>query len=367
MKKRTLLAVLVSLAFVVLPDVTVRAADDSSKDFRAMIGNGLKGWNGNPKLWSAKDGVITGSTVDNPVKGNTFLIWTNGEPGDFELRGDFKLNANNDKNFANSGIQYRSKVLDPANWVVGGYQADMEAGATYTGILYEERMTRGIMATRGEKVLWNSNCQKVVTGSLGKPDELGALVKQGEWNKYVVVAKGNHLQHWINGAQMVDVIDDCVAKRAANGVIALQIHAGPAMTVQFRNLRIKTASNGPAASKDQTAIEGTWQITRLEQNGQASNNDLVNNITMQIKGTNFVVKNAGEDIRGHFKTDPAHANQIDIFPTAGPQEGMTLPGIYELNGDQFKVCYSSTGGQRPTAFDSSSDSSIVFITYQRKQ
>src|SRR6185369_3952185 len=102
-------------------------------------GKDLTGWDGNPKLWSVKDGAITGQTTpENPASGNTFLIWTNGIVGDFELRCSFRLVPGDSKGFANSGIQYRSKVLDPANWVVGGYQADMEAGASYTGILYEE-------------------------------------------------------------------------------------------------------------------------------------------------------------------------------------------------------------------------------------
>src|SRR3989475_10705280 len=106
-----------------------------------------------------------------------------------------KLVANNDKAFANPGIQNCSTINDPQNWVVGGYQADMEAGQTYTGILYEERMTRGIMAARGEKVVWNKDCKKEVGGSLGTSEELQAAIKQGDWNDYVVIAKRNHLAH----------------------------------------------------------------------------------------------------------------------------------------------------------------------------
>ena len=200
----------------------------------------LTGWTGDPRLWSVKEGAITGQTTkENPAKGNTFLIWTNGEVGDFELRCSFKLTAENDQGFSNSGIQYRSKVLDPEHWVVGGYQADMEAGPTYTGILYEERMTRGIMAARGEKVVWDKDCNKKVVGSLGSGDELSKFIKRGDWNDYIVIAQGNHLQHFINGKQMVDVVDDCESKRAMSGVVALQLHAGQPMTAQFRDLRLK--------------------------------------------------------------------------------------------------------------------------------
>ena len=202
-------------------------------------GNDLTGWEGNPKLWSVKDGAITGqTTADNPAKRNTFLIWTNGTVADFELRCSFKLVPGDSKGFANSGIQYRSKVVDPANWVVGGYQADMEAGPTYTGILYEERF-RGIMAQRGEKVVWDKDNKKQVVGSLGDAAAIGAAVKQGDWNDYVIIAQGNHLQQFINGKQTIDVTDECEAKRAMSGVLALQLHAGSPMMVQFKNIRIK--------------------------------------------------------------------------------------------------------------------------------
>lgn len=206
---------------------------------RIFNGRDLAGWEGNPKLWSVKDGAITGqTTAENPAKGNTFLIWTNGTVGDFELRCSFKLVPGDSKGFANSGIQYRSKVVDPANWVVGGYQADMEAGATYTGILYEERF-RGIMAQRGEKVLWDKDNKKQVVGSVGDAAAIEASLKKGDWNDYVIIAKGDHLQQFVNGHQTIDVTDECEAKRAMSGVLALQLHAGPPMMAQFRNIRIK--------------------------------------------------------------------------------------------------------------------------------
>lgn len=203
-------------------------------------GKDLTGWDGNPKLWSVKDGAITGqTTAENPAPGNTFLIWTNGTPGDFELRCSFRLVPGDARRFANSGIQYRSRIFDPANWVVGGYQADMEAGPNYTGILYEERI-RGIMALRGEKVVWTKDDKKQVVGSVGTAAEIEASVKKGDWNHYVVIAKGNHLQQFVNGKQTVDVTDECEAKRAMSGIIALQLHAGPPMMAQFKNIRIKT-------------------------------------------------------------------------------------------------------------------------------
>src|SRR2546428_3080268 len=145
----------------------------------------------------------------------------------------------------------------------------MEAGPTYTGILYEERMTRGIMAARGEKVVWDKDCKKQVVGSLGKSEELQAAIKKADWNDYVIIAKGNHLQHFINGKQTVDVIDDCEAKRAANGVLALQLHAGQPMTAQFRNLRLKMLAHaGASAGEELQKLQGTWVVTSGQANGE---------------------------------------------------------------------------------------------------
>src|SRR5882724_9528798 len=118
----------VSLGIALLFQPGSARAEDKDKESKSIFnGKDLAGWDGHPKLWSVKDGAIVGqTTAENPAKGNTFLIWTNGDVGDFELRCSYKLVANNDKGFANSGIQYRSKILDPSYWVVGGYQADME-------------------------------------------------------------------------------------------------------------------------------------------------------------------------------------------------------------------------------------------------
>jgi hypothetical protein len=216
-------------------------ATDAEAGFQSLFnGTDLTGWDGNPKLWSVKDGAIRGqTTAEHPTKANTFLIWTNGTTADFELRASYKVTPNNDKGFANSGIQYRSKILNATNWVVGGYQGDFEAGATYSGILYEEKMTRGIMAARGQKVVWDKDCKKQVVGSVGDTQEIQAAIKKEDWNEYVIIAKGNHLQHFINGKLTVDVTDECEAKAAKSGVLALQLHAGPPMTVEFKNLRLK--------------------------------------------------------------------------------------------------------------------------------
>jgi hypothetical protein len=208
-------------------------------------GKDLTGWKGQPEFWSVKDGALTGtSTKETPVKENTFLIW-DGEVGDFELHFKYKILDANGKaeGGGNSGVQYRSKMVKPEYSVVSGYQADFEIGKTYSGILYEEK-GRGILAKRGQKVVMTDGADpkkpKIeVTGEVGKSDEIQAGIKPGEWNDFVIIAKGGHLQHFINGKQTVDVTDN-TAVGAKTGLIAIQLHAGPPMTIQIKDMVLKT-------------------------------------------------------------------------------------------------------------------------------
>lgn len=226
-------------ALCLLPLAGAAAADEAAGFESIFNGTDLTGWDGDAELWSVSNGVIRGqSTAEHPVKVNTFLIWTNGTTADFELRASYRITPNNEEGWANSGIQYRSTILDPSKWVVGGYQADMEAGSKYSGILYEERMTRGIMASCGQKVVWDTNCEKQITGVVGDSEEIQAAISKEDWNEYVIIARGNHLQHFINGKLTVDVTDECEAKAAKTGVLALQMHVGRPMTVEFKNIRI---------------------------------------------------------------------------------------------------------------------------------
>jgi hypothetical protein len=208
-------------------------------------GKDLTGWKGQPEFWSVKDGAITGQTTKEvPVKENTFLIW-DGEVGDFELTFKYKIVDENGKaeGFGNSGVQYRSKVVKPEYSVVSGYQADFEVGKTYSGILYEEK-GRGILAQRGQQVVIHEGGEpkkpKIeVTGEVGKSAEIQAAIHPGDWNDYRIVARGGHLMHFINGKQTVDVSDE-TAVGAKTGLLALQLHAGNPMTVQFKEIVLKT-------------------------------------------------------------------------------------------------------------------------------
>jgi len=221
--------------------LTARADDN---DYRPLFnGSDLAGWKGDATFWSVRDGAITGqTTTEHPAKGNTFLVWQGFDIKNFELHVQFRLVPNNDKNFANSGIQYRSKVVDLANWVVAGYQGDMDGEGKYVGMLYEEK-GRGILATPGQQVKITSEGGKPkieITGATGSIPEITAANHPGDWNEYVIIAEGNHLQHFINGKLTADVTDLDEANAAKAGVLALQLHVGLPMTVQFKNIRMKT-------------------------------------------------------------------------------------------------------------------------------
>lgn len=203
-------------------------------------GKDLTGWEGRKNHWSVEDGAITGRTTkENPAKGNNFLIWKGGTVDNFELHASFKILANNNSGFGNSGIQYRSKEAEGVgDYVVGGYQADFEAGTTYSGILYEER-GRGILAQRGQMTWIQPDGKIRVVGSLGSSEEIQKVIRKEDWNDYVIIARGNHLTHVINGRVTVDVTDDQESKAAKSGILALQLHAGDPMTVQFKNIKLK--------------------------------------------------------------------------------------------------------------------------------
>lgn len=222
-----------SIALLTLVAATLHAGEQ-----QLFNGKDLTGWEGNPKLWSVQDGAITGKTSDSgdtKISHNTFLVWNDGAVGDFELTFKYRIEK------GNSGVQYRSKVLEPGPFgpVVSGYQADFEAGKTYSGILYEEK-GRGILAKRGEKTEVGEDGKPKVTGHVGDSNEIQAAIKNEQWNDYKIVANGNHLQHFINGKQTVDVTDNGAKNAPKAGILALQIHAGPAMVVQFKELVLKT-------------------------------------------------------------------------------------------------------------------------------
>jgi hypothetical protein len=223
-----------SLLCLSLLATAVFADDDGFKPI--FNGKDLENWDGDKRLWTVKDGVLRGETAlpDRMTKGNTFLIWRGGELKDFELKVKFRIEN------GNSGVQYRSKDL--GNWVVTGYQAEIENKQGKVGFLYHEK-GRKYLANVGEKVEIGGDSKPKVVGSLG--DKQKDFVEKGyykekEWNEYLIRARGNHIEHFLNGFQTIDLTDNDLKGRLMDGVLALQIHAGPPMVVEFKDILLKT-------------------------------------------------------------------------------------------------------------------------------
>lgn len=230
-----------ALALTLLPSLI--AADDAPKptappepaDMKQLFTKDLDGWDGNPKLWSFKDGIVRGETTkENNTKGNTFLIWKGGTLEDFELRLSFRIKT------GNSGVQYRSKHVPSKDndWVVSGYQAEVEDTPGKAGFLYHEK-GRGELCLVGDKVEIGEDGKKKVVGKLGEKAAIAKTYKKSDWNDYVIIGKGNHMVQYLNGIQTIDLVDHDPKGRALSGILALQIHAGPPMLVEFKNVRLK--------------------------------------------------------------------------------------------------------------------------------
>jgi len=211
----------------------LRAAD---ADFVAIFnGKDLTGWDGDPRLWSVHEGILRGQTAlpDKMTKGNTFLIWRGGTLKDFELKLRFRIEN------GNSGVQYRSKDL--GKWVMSGYQAEVENKQGKVGFLYEEK-SRKYLANVGEMVEIGEDGKPKVTGSLGdkQKDFIDRqYYRMKDWNDYFIIARGNHIEQWLNGFKTIEVNDNDPKGRAMEGLLGLQIHAGPPMLVEFKDILLK--------------------------------------------------------------------------------------------------------------------------------
>jgi len=226
MNYRTLFAVV----FVAVFTSAVASGEEAEEGFVSMFnGKDLTGWEGKPGGWTVEDGAITGqSTPENPCKKHHYLMWRGGTPADFEMRFSYRIVG------GNSGVQIRSRELP--NWDTRGYQADLEAGQQWSGALFEH--ARGGIAMRGTKVVIDSDGSRQVT-VVADAGELQKRIKPNDWNDYHIIARGSRITLEINGVVMSQVDDRDEKHAARSGVIALQMHPGPPMKVQFKDLRIK--------------------------------------------------------------------------------------------------------------------------------
>ena len=260
--------------------------DNFSGFDKIFDGTTLTNWDGDPTFWRAEGGSIVGeSTAEKPVTENTFLIYRGGEPDNFELKLEFRMNS------TNSGVQYRSRQLTGAvgKWVMCGYQADIDFANAYTGMLYEERGRPGFLAPRGTVQYAGPNdvkqgqCSSGLPvaprgqgagragndaagraagaptpaapttppapapplplrgqiGQLGDAEALRGIIKVNDWNQLHIIARGNTLIHVLNGHVTAIFVDDDQANRSMKGLLGVQIHTGPPMKIEFRNVYLK--------------------------------------------------------------------------------------------------------------------------------
>lgn len=253
--KVNLLLVLIVLSFSACQNSTSKVGNNGSStlsqngDFVSIFdGKTLNGWEGDLTYWSVVNGVLVGEiTPETLLEANTFIIWKGGEPADFELKIDYKISE-----AGNSGINYRSDRVDEVPFGLRGYQADIDGQNRYTGQNYEERK-RTTLAYRGQRTRISSqesaevqdnverNAWKGlnVINELGDRAELANLIKKEDWNSMHLIIKGNVLQHYVNGTLMSEVIDEDNKNRKMFGMMGFQVHVGPPMKVEIKNVMLK--------------------------------------------------------------------------------------------------------------------------------
>ena len=203
---------LLSAALVSLPMVPpANQAKAGARQVAIFDGKTFAGWEGDLKIFRIEDNAIVGGSLKDKIARNEFLC-TRKTYGNFELRLKVKLLGGD---AANAGIQFRTKRI-PDNYEVSGYQADVGIG--WWGALYDE-----------------SRRNKVLTG----PDQakMKGLVKDGDWNDYVIRAEGKHIQLWLNGVKTVDYTEED-PNIETTGVVCPQIHAGPPSEARYKDITI---------------------------------------------------------------------------------------------------------------------------------
>ena len=242
---RPLLPLSRSMLFVVLPVYLCGLAPLEAQEsgFQSLFdGQSLDGWEGDEKFWRAEDGVLIGQTTDQvKTPKNTFLVYSKEEFGDFELRFSYRVQG------GNSGIQYRSRLI--SKWVVKGLQADFEdkmhnGQDRFSGMFFEEN-GRMFMGQRGDVVFVRTGqdnpnkpaIEKVA--SVGDPVELETVIRRDDWNDYVVIARNNVFIHIINGQVMSIGIDEDPTNFRKTGVLAWQLHAGPPLKIEMKDIRLR--------------------------------------------------------------------------------------------------------------------------------
>jgi hypothetical protein len=227
-------------------------SQSASGDFVEIFdGKTLNGWDGDPRYWRVENGAMVGEvTPETILKRNSFIIKKDLITRNFELKVDYRVSAS-----GNSGINYRSSLIDSLPYSMMGYQADIDGRNRWSGQNYEER-GRTFLALRGQTVTLNPGYKSLSYDSIAsimknnpKSDSLQQFIKREDWNEYRLVVNGNRMQHFINGVLMSDVTDNDAAHATLSGKLGVQVHVGPPMKIEYKNFRYKDLSLTPAKGK----------------------------------------------------------------------------------------------------------------------
>jgi len=229
-------ALLLSIAgWLVVSYAAPAAAQETNEGFEPIFdGVQLGDWEGDPVYWRVEDGKLVGEvTPDTLLERNSWIIWRGGEVEDFELKLEYRVSAE-----GNSGVGYRCDEVPGTPYALRGYQADIHGGNDWTGINYEER-GRTFLALRGMAVRVPPGERPELRTVFASEADLQRHVKKEDWNMYHIIARGNRLQHFLNGVLMSEVEDDDPVNGRRKGLLGVQVHVGPPMTIEYRNIRLK--------------------------------------------------------------------------------------------------------------------------------
>ena len=213
--------------------------------FKSLFnGKDLSGWDGNPELWKVENGEIVGTTTGpEQLKYNQFLIWRGGVLKNFELRVKVKQKGNN------TGIQYRSREFPVVGkWSVGGYQCDIHPAAPNNGMVYGEKWG-GILVQNGQSVVIDPEGKKWLVG-----EHEPVKVDIAQWHDYTIIAQGNHMVHQIDGQVAIDLVDFGAETQLLEGILAFQLHRGPAMVLQVKDVLLKELPEGGVVAFDASKL-----------------------------------------------------------------------------------------------------------------
>jgi putative heme-binding domain-containing protein len=293
-------------------------------------GKDLTGWDGNPELWKVENGEIVGNTTGpEQLAYNQFLIWRGGKVKNFELKAKIRQKGNN------TGIQYRSSENTDKKWSIRGYQCDIHPNAPYRAMMYEEG-GRGIVVQNGQGVVIDPEGKRWLAS-----EHEPVNVDIADWHEYTVIAQGNHLIHKIDGQVTIDLLDFELAKRSMEGLVAFQIHRGPAMQVQIKDVMLKELPDGEGLPFEKSAIPSDAQIIEAKgPGGKAKGKAQPPAAAVPAKGG---AKAKGK-AKGKGEAKPKRPDAVG--PAIGANVATPISNIKTLPDFKVELLYSVPGGDQ---------------------